>query len=93
MPPSIACMRRSLTVQPYCLKGWVVCGTIYGDMHLKGLLRSIARVGYCIPVPDFLSRVTWLSLPKKHYNGLINKSICSRDLNSCYCLEFYDDFV
>ena len=26
---------RSLTVHPDCLKGWVVCGTVYGDMHLK----------------------------------------------------------
>ena len=24
---------RSLTVQPDCLKGRVVCGTVYGDMH------------------------------------------------------------
>ena len=33
--------------------GMVVCGTVYGDMHLKDLLGSIARVGSCIPVPDF----------------------------------------
>ena len=44
---------RSLTVQPDCLKGRVVCGTVYGDMYLKDLLRSIVRVGYRIPVPDF----------------------------------------
>ena len=31
----------------------VVCGTVYGDMHLKDLLGSMVRVGYCIPVPDF----------------------------------------
>ena len=31
----------------------VVCGTVYGDMHLKDLLGSIVRVGYHIPVPDF----------------------------------------
>ena len=42
----------SLTVQPDCLKGRVVCGTVYGDMYLKDILGSIARVGYCIPVPD-----------------------------------------
>ena len=36
---------RSLTMQPDCLKGQVVCGTVYGDMHLKDLLGSIARVG------------------------------------------------
>ena len=55
-----------------CLKGRVVCGTVYGDMHLKDLLGSIVRVGYCIPV---LFSATWLLLPKKHYNGLINQSI------------------
>ena len=38
---------------PDCLKGCVVCGTVYGDMHLKDLLGSIVRVGYHIPVPDF----------------------------------------
>ena len=62
----------SLAVQPDCLKGWVVCGTVYGDMHLKDLLGSFVRVGYCIPVPGFLSSVTWPLLPQKHYNGLIN---------------------
>ena len=44
---------RSLVVQPDCLKGRVVCGTVYGDMHLKNLLGSFVRVGYRIPVPDF----------------------------------------
>ena len=49
-------------------------------MHLKDLLGSFARVGYCIPVPVFylvlfLSSATWHSLPIKHYNGLINQSI------------------
>ena len=31
----------------------VVCGTVYGEMHLKDLLGSFVRVGYRIPVPDF----------------------------------------
>ena len=44
---------RSLIVQLECLYGRVVCGTVYGDMHFKDLLGSIARVGNCIPVPDF----------------------------------------
>ena len=44
---------RSLPVQSDCLKGRVVCGTVYGDMHLKHRLRSIARVGYFVQVPDF----------------------------------------
>ena len=50
------CMARnswSLAMQPDFLKGRVVCGTVYGDMHLKDLLGSIVRVGYRIPVPDF----------------------------------------
>ena len=42
---------RGLTVQPDCRKGQIVC--VYGDMHLKDLLRLIVRVGYCIRVPDF----------------------------------------
>ena len=37
----------------HCLKGRVVCGTVYGEMHLKNLLGSFVRVGYHIPVPDF----------------------------------------
>ena len=44
---------RGLTVQPDCLKGRVVCGTFYVDLHLKDLLGSFVRIGYCIPVPDF----------------------------------------
>ena len=37
-----------------------------------GIYRK-SRVLY--PGPGFLSRSTWPSLPKKHYNGLINQSI------------------
>ena len=44
---------RSLTVLPDSVKGRIVCGTVYRDMHFKDLLRSIVRVGYLIPVPDF----------------------------------------
>ena len=44
---------RSLTVQPDCLKGRVVYGTVCGDMHFKDLMGSIVRVGYRIPVADF----------------------------------------
>ena len=53
--PAYACMRYgwSLAVQPNCLKGRVVCGTVYGEMHLKDLLGSFVRAGYRIPVPDF----------------------------------------
>ena len=35
-------------------KGRVVCRTVYGDMYLKDLLGSVARVGYYITV-TFLS--------------------------------------
>ena len=42
---------RSLTVQPDCPRGRVVCGTVYRDMHFKDILGSI---GYCITVPDFI---------------------------------------
>ena len=35
-----------------CLKGRVVCGAVYGEMHLKDLLGPIVRVEYCIQVPD-----------------------------------------
>ena len=44
---------RSLAVQPNCLKGRVVYGTVYGEMHLKDPLGSIVRVWYRIPFPDF----------------------------------------
>ena len=56
-------------------KGWIGSGTVYGDMHYKDLLGTMVRVGHCIPVSDFLSRATWLSIPNKHCNGLINQSI------------------
>ena len=48
------CIRvGSFAVQPDCLKGRLVCGTVYGDMHLKDLLHSIVSVGYHMPVLDF----------------------------------------
>ena len=45
-----------------------MCGTVYGDMHLKDL-GSIVRVGHHIPVPDLYLVLN--GLLKKHYNGLI----------------------
>ena len=60
------------------LKGRVVCGTVYADMHLKDFLGSIVRVWYRIPVPGFhLVLRTWPSLPRKHSNGLINHNYTS----------------
>ena len=52
-----------------------VYGTVYGDMHFIDPLGSIARVGYCIPVPDFYLVLHGLCCRKKHNNGLINQSI------------------
>ena len=45
-----------------------------------GIIRK-RRVSY--PGPGFLSSATWPSLPKKHYNGLINRKIliCTNDDN------------
>ena len=55
LPPCLASGHkgRSLVVLYDCRKGRIVCRTVYGDVHLKDLLGSIARVGYCIPMPDF----------------------------------------
>ena len=39
----------------------------------SGIIHK-SRVSY--PGPTFLSSATWPLLPKKHYNGLINQSIC-----------------
>ena len=41
---------RSLAVQPDCLKGRVVCGTVYRDMHLKDLLLYFCNgLGFLAP--------------------------------------------
>ena len=36
---------KSFALQPNCVIGWVVCGTIYGDMHHKDLQVPIVIVG------------------------------------------------
>ena len=62
---------RSLTVQPDCIKGRVVCGTVYGDMTLKRSpeINRKSRVSY--PGPRLLSSATWSSLPLNHtINGV-----------------------
>ena len=41
-----------------------------------GIIRK-SRVSY----PGFLSSATWPSLPKKHYNGLINQSKSETNYN------------
>ena len=74
----------SLAVQPNCLKGQVVCGTVYGEMHLKNLLGSLVRVGYRIPVPDFYLVLHGLRCRKKHYNGLNQtKPIYTDEYRAC----------
>ena len=48
-----------------------VCLFGTGDMYLKELLGSNARVGYCIPVLDFCLVFHGIRCRRKHYNGLI----------------------
>ena len=36
-----------------CVKGRVVCGTVYGGKHYKDLLGSIADEAHCIRVSNF----------------------------------------
>ena len=54
-------------VQPDCLIGRVVCGTVHGDALKRspGINRK-SRVSY--PGPGFLSSVAWPSMPKKNSN-------------------------
>ena len=62
-------------MQRDCLKGRIVCGTVYGDMHFKiSWDQSKSRVSNL--GIRFLSSATW---PLLHYNGLINQPI-----SSCY---------
>ena len=65
---------RSLTVRPDSLKGWMVCGSVYGDMHLKRSPEINRKSGVLYPGPKFLSSATSPFWPKKHYNGLIDQS-------------------
>ena len=46
---------RSFAVRPDCVKGQVVCGSVYGTSTIKigPILDSIVRVRNCIPVSDF----------------------------------------
>ena len=61
-------------MQPGCVKGQALCGTVYGDLHLKDLLGSFPRVGYCKLVPDFHLVLHGLRCQNKQCNGLINQS-------------------
>ena len=72
LPAFHVCVRVGvLTVQSDCLKGQVVRGTIYGDMHLKDLLSPIAREWYRITVPISYLCYTGPPMPKRHSNELI----------------------
>ena len=69
-------------MQPDCLKGRIVCGTVYGDMHLKDLLGSIARVGYCIPVQDNQS-ISTLTLSDGVFQvGVVAVNVIGDDVNT-----------
>ena len=85
---------RSLTVQPDCLKGWVVCGTVYGTCTLKDFLGSISRVGYCIPVLDFYPVAHGLPSQKRQYNGFIiiknNKDTNFKNTGLLYFRDYYE---
>ena len=48
-----------MVVQPDCVKDLVVSGPIHRDMHLKDLLGSISRVGYCMAQEK---DTVWLSI-------------------------------
>ena len=46
LPAWHAGIREGLAVQPDCIKGRVVCRTVYGDIYIKFKdLGSVARVG------------------------------------------------
>ena len=53
---------RSLTVLSDCLKGWAVCGTVYGDMHFKRSPLNNHNSRMLYRGPRFLSSVTWHSM-------------------------------
>ena len=46
------------------LKGRVVCGTVYGEMHLKDLQGIIRKSRILYPVLGFLPSATWPLLRK-----------------------------
>ena len=62
-------------MQPDCVEGRVVCGTIYEDMHYRDLLGINCKSRVVYPGPKFLSSVTWPLMHKKHSNELIKQSI------------------
>ena len=62
-------------------------GSVWNCLWGHALKRSPginrkSRVLY--PGSGFLSSATWLSLPKKHYNGLINQSINQSSFRNIY---------
>ena len=76
LPALHACVRAGVCSAARLSKDRVVCGTVYGDMHLKDPLESIERVGYCIPVPDFYLVLQGLCCRKRTImDWSINQSI------------------
>ena len=65
-------------MQPDCLKGRVVWETVYGDMHFKDLLGSIAKEWYHIPVLDFYLVLYCPRCRKNTLTDLINLSIMNQ---------------
>ena len=68
----------SLAVKPNYVKGQVVSGYVYGEIHYKDLLDkiSIVKSKVLYPSPRFLSSAICYSasMPKKNSNGFINQT-------------------
>ena len=62
-----------------------VCETVYGDMHLKDLLRSIIREGYCIPVLDFYLLLYGLRSTNQSTNQQIHIKLYNIELDLSQC--------
>ena len=88
---------RSLTVQPDCLKGRVVCRAVVGHV-LKRSPVIIRKSRVLCPSRGFLSTATYPSIPKKHYNGLINiinhcDQTCPRTMKYISQRKCIDDLI
>ena len=78
----------NLAVQPCYIKGCVVRGTVYVDMHYKDLFGSNCKSKVLYSAPGFLSSATWPIMLKKHSHGFIKQHII-RDWVSCaYTMAF-----
>ena len=73
-----------LAVQPDCVKGQVVRGSVCGDMHHKDLLGSITSREYgSVSGSGFLSSAAWTATQK---STVIDKSIKLHDSENMHSL-------